>query len=281
MAHELCAWQVPLRSEDAQRVDELWQLSSWKKEDSHSVASILLSDGHTVRVSQNAPVFSERGDSGEALWTSSLLLADYIRETPSQFANAPVLMELGSGCGLPGLAAASIPSASPRRVILTDYSPEALSNLLENVRLNEDAIFGALTGAQVAVEMLDWNAPHEALDRGVPMADVVIGADCLYSFLDGMPDLFSDVGSKIMQNNVNIARALSILLRKPHGTAYLMASASRRGAIDKFIAEAKLLGLRIAISEPSAHSHARVEYAPGASSQISQVLLTVRWTVSP
>lgn len=57
-------------------------------------------------------------DIGFDIWPASLLLAEYLAERPSMVAGCSVL-EVGSGAGLCGLAAATL---SAKHTVLTDYS---------------------------------------------------------------------------------------------------------------------------------------------------------------
>ena len=87
------------------------------------------------------------------------------------------MLELGSGCGLAGIAAGCL--ASPRLLVLTDYQESTVDNLRQNVASNS-ARLGSLA---VQVARMDWDAPESwpQGDEGSPLTfDLLIGADLLY-----------------------------------------------------------------------------------------------------
>jgi predicted nicotinamide N-methyase len=75
------------------------------------------------------------------------------------------VIELGSGLGLPSLAAAR----SGAEVLAIDVAPEAIELLQANARRN---------GLRVEAALADWSSPAPLLERG-PF-DLVLGADVLY-----------------------------------------------------------------------------------------------------
>ena len=72
-----------------------------------------------------------RGGLGCALWDGSIVLARWLARNPQVVAGQTVV-ELGAGCGLPGLVAARV----ARQVVLTEYIPELVANLQYNIALN-------------------------------------------------------------------------------------------------------------------------------------------------
>ncbi|CAE7887615.1 Afg1l, partial [Symbiodinium microadriaticum] len=61
------------------------------------------------------------GGTGGMVWPGAILLASQLRRRSELLSEASVVLELGAGCGLPGLAAASLlRNAGESRVILTD-----------------------------------------------------------------------------------------------------------------------------------------------------------------
>lgn len=134
------------------------------------------------------------GDNlGLKTWASSYLLAKRFSAldlplSKSDDSNAPRILELGSGTGLVGLAAACVYGAS---VVLTDL-PSIFSNLAHNIRINQDAI--EQNGGSVQGGILDWTEPttcrvfsdtardpddsSSALTGRFP---VIVAADSLYS----------------------------------------------------------------------------------------------------
>ncbi len=100
------------------------------------------------------------------LWDSSIALAEWCLSSPD-LAGCTVL-ELGSGLGLAGIAAA----AAGATVTLSDYDPDALMcaqlNILRNLSPSERL--------RASVTHRDWRSQQEEVKR----FDFVIGADILY-----------------------------------------------------------------------------------------------------
>jgi predicted nicotinamide N-methyase len=96
------------------------------------------------------------------LWRSGLALA---REVAGTELDGQRVIELGSGLGLPSLAAAR----SGAEVLAVDVAPEAIELLEANARKN---------GVRLAAALADWSRPDPLLERG-PF-DLVLGADVLY-----------------------------------------------------------------------------------------------------
>lgn len=112
----------------------------------------------------------ERGERGEAdlpywtkLWPAALVLAQFAASMPA--VDDRPLLELGSGMGLPGLAAA----AAGHQVVLSDLDPDALEFAQAAAEINglED---------RVTVRSLDWTSPGPDLGT----FGTVLGAEILY-----------------------------------------------------------------------------------------------------
>ncbi|KAI9744601.1 MAG: hypothetical protein M1818_002130 [Claussenomyces sp. TS43310] len=120
------------------------------------------------------------GRSGDNLglktWASSYLLAKrleniYFRYLGDLPRSTMKVLELGSGTGLVGLAAAAIWRVP---VWLTDL-PEIIPNLARNVESNEKMI--KAFGGAVSVDELDWNDPPSISST----FQIILAADPLYS----------------------------------------------------------------------------------------------------
>jgi predicted nicotinamide N-methyase len=129
-------------------------------------------------------------DYGLYVWPSGLLLAHYIWRHQSQFASKCIL-ELGCGCGLSGMVAASLGAS----VVLTDNT--AYSHVLQsaenNCKLNgpphlqQQGTYLVGKGA-VTVRGLTWGRfPGHTLTQ-LPQANLIIAADVFYD-----TGLFEDV----------------------------------------------------------------------------------------
>ena len=110
---------------------------------------------------------------GHRVWEAGVALAIWLSLNASIIKGRRVL-ELGSGVGIGGIAAAL---QQPQSVTLSDYSRPEAPSLLENLRAN-----AAANHVATATRALDW---HECLDdRDAPseddLYDVVLGSDCIY-----------------------------------------------------------------------------------------------------
>ncbi|KAF2859350.1 glucose-inducible SAM-dependent methyltransferase Rrg1 [Piedraia hortae CBS 480.64] len=116
---------------------------------------------------------------GLKTWASSYVLAKRLLHLKSTLPSLPTgsqILELGSGTGLVGLAAASIFKTN---VTLTDL-PAIVPNLWRNVQAN------ALTGGAATVAVLDWSNPSDLslCDRGKVSPNsfpMILAADAIYS----------------------------------------------------------------------------------------------------
>eukprot|EP01062_Namystynia_karyoxenos_P042308 TRINITY_DN30887_c0_g1_i3.p1 TRINITY_DN30887_c0_g1~~TRINITY_DN30887_c0_g1_i3.p1 ORF type:complete len:290 (+),score=34.44 TRINITY_DN30887_c0_g1_i3:72-872(+) len=131
-------------------------------------------------VGARAEAADSRDRTGRGVWAGSWALATLLHR-PGPAAAAPqardkVVVELGSGCALAGLAAAA---AGAREAWLTDHCEAALVTAAHNAAVNS----GLLAGCSVRTAVLDWDAPCVAEEGGPPQCDLVLGADVLYSVL--------------------------------------------------------------------------------------------------
>jgi len=128
------------------------------------------------------------GGLGCALWDGSIILASWIYDHPDLFVGKTVL-ELGSGCGLPGILVARYAKST----LLTDYIDQTIENLKYNVTINsnldcdeeeqESEIKYKQNIAKTKVEHLDWDTISETPEK-VPIGekfDIIIGTELTYS----------------------------------------------------------------------------------------------------
>lgn len=97
------------------------------------------------------------------LWPSALGLA---RAVAARDVRGMRVLELGCGLGVPSIVAAL---GAARRVLATDWSPDALEYAARNADLN---------GASVETMLVDWREPASLVAEG-PW-DLVLGSDLLY-----------------------------------------------------------------------------------------------------
>ncbi|EME82866.1 uncharacterized protein MYCFIDRAFT_136061, partial [Pseudocercospora fijiensis CIRAD86] len=127
------------------------------------------------------------GDSlGLKTWASSYLLAKRMTLLHTSLPPLPIdatVLELGSGTGLVGLAAAAILS---RHVLLTDL-PDIVPNLERNAEVNAGLL--RTHGGRATCCVLDWNQPQTLLlddnnagkDYEAQAFSLIVAADPLYS----------------------------------------------------------------------------------------------------
>jgi hypothetical protein len=107
--------------------------------------------------------------TGYAIWAASLVMAQWMASMPPQRFDQKNVLELGAGCGVPGLAVAK--SSQAANVIITDLNPTTVDNLRTNVGLN-DCGATAVTAA-----IIDWD---DVSTYPVEKMDIVIGSDLIY-----------------------------------------------------------------------------------------------------
>ncbi|PRP77298.1 hypothetical protein PROFUN_05543 [Planoprotostelium fungivorum] len=144
-------------------------------------------------------------------------------------------VELGSGCGLPGIMAASF----AKEAVLTDYLDPILENLTYNVSMNDidedDETVHRLN--PVRVLHLDWEQIDNDPTRGEPLeaADILMGSELTYS------DLSVDALIKVIKKYM-----------KPDGVFYEVLSDDRDG-VGLFIEKIKSEGFQINIHPVPGH----------------------------
>lgn len=208
LRRSVCARAAAARAgEEHSSSDELEDLDDALEDESDVCA--------TLRV-QTLPVAASIGGK---VWDASLLFSTWIcaREEhsarhfpPAQIeGRAPRLLELGSGLGLAGLAAAfAFPTA---RVTCSDYDPAVLDNLHATIRLNTAGLSAQsalplddTTRVDVArVDFRDFTAAgptgeHPEYARLLHQFDLLFAADVVYE-----------------QSHCNLARVCLAMLRPP------------------------------------------------------------------
>ena len=119
---------------------------------------------------------------GLKTWASSYLLSKQLCSLRRHIPDLPsdaVILELGAGTGLVGMAASTV---FQRHVILTDL-PEIVPNLEQNARSNESAI--SCCSGNVSAAVLDWTKPDElqaeACNGSPNSFPLIVIADPIYS----------------------------------------------------------------------------------------------------
>lgn len=130
----------------------------------------------TIKEAQNSSHIGEDGGTGLNVWDGAQLLLRYIEKVPNIVKNKRVI-ELGSGCGIVGVAAAI---CGCKEVIMTDLA-YALPLMRENVDINRVAWKD--TDVVVSCKECDWFQPppvDELLGHYDSKADVLLVADCVW-----------------------------------------------------------------------------------------------------
>lgn len=145
---------------------------------------------HRLSLYENAAYFSGHGS---IIWGASLAFCELIFNQPELFSNKTIL-EVGSGCGMAGIAAALCGS----NVTLSDMG-EYLSNLQRNVVLNN---------VDASIVEINWFSEHQPTQQ----YDIILGCEVVY-MMSLVTPLVSTMDAYL----------------KPGGEVYLISSADRSG----------------------------------------------------
>ena len=149
----------------------------------------------------------DQDTTGLSIWAASLVMARWMKTLSW---DRKTVVELGAGCGVPGLAvASSVPS--PEMVYLTDLNPNAVDNLSHNIELNN------LTNASAI--RTDWSDKETWPGKKV---DFVIGSDLIYQ-----------------KELIPLLTQVILGMVKPGGTFYYVAPDTGRAGLENFITEMK------------------------------------------
>ncbi|XP_047569768.1 protein-lysine N-methyltransferase EEF2KMT isoform X3 [Lutra lutra] len=145
--------------------------------------------GDSVTLSESTAIVSH-GTTGLVTWDAALYLAEWAIENPSAFAHR-IVLELGSGAGLTGLAICK--TCCPSTYIFSDYHTCVLEQLRGNILLNGLSLEPDTTdparhpehnaynseSPRVTVAHLDWDVVTTP-ELAAFQPDVIIAADVLY-----------------------------------------------------------------------------------------------------
>ena len=120
----------------------------------------------------------EDDTTGLGIWAASLLLSRYVLQLGPDVFSDKVVIELGCGCAIPGITAATY--CMPKSVYVTDINTASLDNAKYNCELN-----GLLTTADstsgsaqnVSVCCVNWIEPTTFPPE---RADIILGSDLVY-----------------------------------------------------------------------------------------------------
>eukprot|EP01117_Protostelium_nocturnum_P009659 TRINITY_DN3453_c2_g1_i5.p1 TRINITY_DN3453_c2_g1~~TRINITY_DN3453_c2_g1_i5.p1 ORF type:complete len:200 (+),score=75.62 TRINITY_DN3453_c2_g1_i5:216-815(+) len=169
-------------------------------------------------------------------------MSRWIFENKNMFEGNTVI-ELGSGCGLPGILAASF----AKETVMTDYLEPVLENLKYNLKINcfneeedeeddEEAVKKSkLNPARVLY--LNWDEIDEDPTRGETLeaADIIMGSELTYS-------------------DLSVDSLIKVILKymKPDGIFYEVLSDDRDG-VELFIQKIEKVGLTVGIHPVPPH----------------------------
>ena len=131
------------------------------------------------------------GELSGLVWPSSIIAAELIVKKYSNGCGKRAL-ELGAGCGLGSLVAASQGWA----VTATD-TEIGLTDVLRNVNISSNASLSEATGGSIAVTTLDWSA-FDSSNLAISEFDLIIVSDCLN--IPKLHDALVEILSNISDN---------------------------------------------------------------------------------
>lgn len=149
----------------------------------------------------------DQDTTGLSIWSASLVLARWLK---SKSWSKSRVIELGAGCGVPGLTVASS-QAAPQKVYVSDLNPLTVENIDHNIKLNRLKDTEALR--------MDW------LDRDTwpkQSIDVVVGSDLVYQ--KSLVPLLSSVVLELLSSG---------------GVFYYVAPKTGRDGLETFIDQMK------------------------------------------
>lgn len=134
--------------------------------------------------------------TGVGVWLSSLVMIPWIRGPGAASVEGKRVLEVGSGVGLSGLAAACLP-LRPKTMTLSDCVPALEETMQRNIARNS-AVFAQLP----LVRMLDW---QDVADDAGERYETIIASDCVYMstaplFLRAVFNLLEEGGDLILTN---------------------------------------------------------------------------------
>lgn len=114
--------------------------------------------------------------TGLGIWSASLVMARWMafKSEFGRFDNKSVL-ELGAGCGVPGLALAM--HSKPKAVYITDFNPATVRNIQHNISINSSKSGYVDWMERVKALSIDWGDESTWPEEKI---DFVIGSDLIY-----------------------------------------------------------------------------------------------------
>ena len=168
--------------------------------------NICVSESNFIEIQIHEPSITS-DNLGLKTWTSSVLLANKLRTLKKRLPSGRFrALELGSGTGLVGIAAACAWAVD---VTLTDL-PEILPNLQRNLETNLTAIQSC--GGKALVCKLDWSEDIARTDYEDDRYPVILAADPLYS--PEHPELLTQAVDRWLQRSRDACFVIEVPLRQ-------------------------------------------------------------------
>ena len=171
--------------------------------------------------------------TGLGIWSASLVMSRWMtsKSILGRFDNQTVL-ELGAGCGVPGLTVGLYSNA--KSVYVTDFNPSTVRNLQYNIEINANRpSTKSSTGAEwlerVSASSIDWDDESTWPDNKM---DYIIGSDLIYQ-----------------QSIVPLLKKVVAGLLKPDGRFLYTCPSDGRDGLVEFIDTMKKQGFRCTSEE--------------------------------
>jgi len=195
-------------------------------------------------------------NTGFVMWPSAVMLSHHLSKNPRIWRGDDTpdgdIMEMGAGCGLAGLTAASLlqndGSGNDDKVIFTDYNPAVLDNLRCNILLNNYDVDHEVFGLDWFDQQPDSDDEKEGDEEPVKKEEntwvdtegathgqfrLILGADLMVCSNDA--DL--------------VATTIQCALMEGGQAVILGACAERRFGVSDFPEACRLLGLSVIVDE--------------------------------
>lgn len=144
--------------------------------------------------------------TGLGIWAASIVCAQWLISLDPVLLEGKVVLELGAGCGVPGLAIAT--NTKPRKIYVTDFNTRVIDNLRYNIHLN------ALEDICEA-RFMNWKDQDTWPTEKV---EVLIGSDLIYE----------------TEMAVLLVQAIEGLLSDQGYFYYVAPNSGRQGQVDLF-----------------------------------------------
>jgi predicted nicotinamide N-methyase len=155
--------------------------------------------------------------TGQVVWIAAKVLCQYIQKNAPLFKDK-ILLELGSGTGLPGL----LMSHYAKSITLTDFNKIVLELLEKNVEQNQ-------SGNECLCKQLAWGNEEQMSQFKEHSFDYIIGADIVF-WSDSIEPLLVTI-DRLLKKDKNSMFVLSFQTRAKNTEAFLFKKAEELGFV--------------------------------------------------